>query len=45
MQHDMYQPTDHEEYMNPRQVEYFRNRLLDWQCELMSATHSVKNEF
>ncbi len=41
---DTYQPTDHEEYMNPRQIEYFRNRLLSWRCELMSAAHSVKSD-
>ena len=41
---DTYQPTDHEEYMNPRQVEYFRNRLLNWRYELMSSSHSVKSD-
>lgn len=41
---ETYQPTDQEEYMNPRQVEYFRNRLLNWRYELMSSSHSVKSD-
>ena len=41
---ETYQPTDQEEYMNPRQVEYFRSRLLAWRCELMNSAHSVKSD-
>jgi DnaK suppressor protein len=29
-----YVPTDKEEYMNPQQLEYFRQKLLKWKEEL-----------
>ena len=29
-----YRPTDKEEYMNPNQLEYFRQKLLAWKLEL-----------
>ena len=32
--HD-YRPADDEEFMNPRQVEYFRQKLLRWRGELL----------
>jgi len=32
----MYRPSDDEEFMNPLQVEYFRQRLLDWRAELLA---------
>jgi len=31
---ELYHPTPDEPYMNPRQTEYFRRRLLAWQAEL-----------
>ncbi len=30
-----YRPTDDEEFMNPIQVEYFRQKLLRWRGELL----------
>lgn len=30
-----YQPTEKEEYMNPKQLEYFRQKLLAWKSELL----------
>ena len=30
-----YRPSDHEEFMNPAQVEYFRQKLLRWRAELL----------
>ena len=30
-----YRPADDEEFMNPRQVEYFRLKLLRWRMELL----------
>ncbi|MBE7211238.1 MAG: RNA polymerase-binding protein DksA [Gluconacetobacter diazotrophicus] len=30
-----YRPADDEEFMNPRQVEYFRLKLLRWRTELL----------
>lgn len=32
---EKYKPTDKEEYMNEKQVEYFRRRLVQWQEELI----------
>ncbi|PIB24284.1 RNA polymerase-binding protein DksA [Amylibacter kogurei] len=31
-----YQPTDDEEFMNDRQVEYFREKLIQWKASLLS---------
>jgi DnaK suppressor protein len=33
-----YQPSDDEEFMNPLQVEYFRQKLLHWRAELLAET-------
>ena len=33
-----YLPTDDEEFMNPLQVEYFRQKLLRWRTELLAET-------
>jgi RNA polymerase-binding transcription factor len=30
-----YRPSEDEEFMNPRQVEYFRLKLLRWRAELL----------
>ncbi|GAC1483432.1 MAG: hypothetical protein NVS2B11_08930 [Acetobacteraceae bacterium] len=30
-----YRPADHEEFMNPVQAEYFRQKLLRWRAELL----------
>lgn len=42
--HDTYRPTEKEEYMNPRQLLYFRENLLSWRKELLSTTESSRNE-
>jgi DnaK suppressor protein len=31
-----YRPSDDEEFMNPLQVEYFRQKLLNWRAELLA---------
>ena len=31
-----YRPSEHEEFMNPRQLEYFRQKLLQWRAELLA---------
>jgi DnaK suppressor protein len=31
-----YRPTDNEAFMNPLQVEYFRQKLLRWRAELLA---------
>jgi DnaK suppressor protein len=33
-----YRPTDHEEFMNPLQLEYFRQKLLRWRAELLAES-------
>jgi DnaK suppressor protein len=30
-----YRPSDDEEFMNPRQVEFFRQKLLRWRADLL----------
>jgi len=31
-----YRPSEHEEFMNPLQIEYFRQKLLRWRAELLA---------
>src|SRR6202011_297542 len=31
-----YRPSDEEEFMNPLQIEYFRQKLLRWRAELVA---------
>src|ERR1041385_965160 len=31
-----YRPSEAEEFMNPRQLEYFRQKLLSWRAELLA---------
>jgi DnaK suppressor protein len=38
-----YRPSDNEEFMNPIQVEYFRQKLLDWKNELLSEASETLN--
>ena len=33
-----YRPTEDEEFMNPIQVEYFRQKLLRWRAELLQES-------
>jgi DnaK suppressor protein len=43
-----YQPSDDEEFMNPRQIEYFRRKLLRWRADLVADStgtlRSLKEE-
>ena len=36
-----YEPSPKEEYMNPRQLEYFRRQLLRWRDELMTEAQET----
>ncbi len=38
-----YKPSEDEEYMNPMQLEYFRQKLLTWRDQLMSESDSTIN--
>ena len=33
-----YRPSDDEEFMNPLQLEYFRQKLLRWRAELLAES-------
>jgi DnaK suppressor protein len=33
-----YHPSEDEEFMNPRQLEYFRQKLLRWRAELLAES-------
>jgi DnaK suppressor protein len=43
-----YKPSDGEEFMNPMQLEYFRQKLLRWRAELLDEStetlSSLQNE-
>jgi len=36
-----YKPTDKEEYMNPNQLEYFREKLLEWKGDLARESQNT----
>ena len=36
-----YKPTEKEEYMNPLQLEFFRQKLLDWRRELIAESRDT----
>lgn len=38
---DDYRPAEDEPFMNDRQVEYFRRKLLDWKSELMEGSRDT----
>ena len=38
-----YVPSDKEEFMNPMQIEYFRQKLLTWRQELLSDATDTLN--
>jgi len=39
-----YRPSEAEPYMNPRQLEYFRGKLLQWRNELLDESEeTIKN--
>jgi DnaK suppressor protein len=39
-----YRPSEDEEYMNPRQLAYFRNLLLSWRKDLMEEAQKTLDE-
>jgi len=41
---DDYRPTEDEEFMNERQLEYFRQKLLDWKADLLDDSKSTIEE-
>ena len=36
-----YKPSKKEEYMNEKQLEYFKRKLLDWRAELMKGSETT----
>ena len=36
-----YKPSDGEEFMNPMQLEYFRQKLLNWRAELLDDSNGT----
>lgn len=41
---DGYVPSDKEEFMNPRQRAYFRQKLIDWKDDILSgAKETIQN--
>ncbi|MEK9640790.1 MAG: hypothetical protein VW299_08605, partial [Alphaproteobacteria bacterium] len=39
-----YKPSENEDFMNPNQVEYFRQKLLRWRSELLDeANQTIAN--
>lgn len=36
-----YSPTEKEEYMNPKQLAYFRQKLTDWKAELLAESRET----
>jgi DnaK suppressor protein len=36
-----YKPSDDEEYMNPQQLEYFRQKLLEWKSSLLEESRET----
>lgn len=36
-----YRPSEDEEYMNPQQLEYFRQKLLEWKQELLAESRET----
>lgn len=36
-----YKPNDKEEFMNPLQLEYFRQRLFDWRDQLLKESNGT----
>lgn len=36
-----YSPSENEEYMNPMQLEYFKQKLQDWRTELLNKSYET----
>ena len=39
-----YKPTEKEKYMNPKMLEYFRQKLLAWRAELLAGSSETIRE-
>jgi DnaK suppressor protein len=39
-----YKPSDDEPFMNPRQLEYFRRKLLDWKASILAESRMTIEE-
>lgn len=43
-----YKPSENEDFMNPKQQEYFRRKLLEWRAQLLSDSlgtiHSLQED-
>jgi len=37
----IYEPKDNEDFMNPRQVDYFKNLLLEWKKEILRESSNT----
>ena len=40
---NIYEPTDKEEFMNPKQIKYFKNLLVNWKNELLRESSQTLN--
>ena len=38
-----YKPSEDEEYMNPMQLEYFKQKLLEWRNSLLAESRETLN--
>ena len=38
-----YKPSENEEYMNPMQLEYFKQKLLEWRNSLLAESRETLN--
>ena len=38
-----YKPSENEEYMNPTHLQYFKNKLLKWKRDLLTASQNTVN--
>ena len=38
-----YRPSENEEFMNPMQLEYFRQKLLNWRAQLIEESEGTLN--
>ena len=39
-----YHPTENEPYMNPRQLAFFRSKLLEWRAELIAESAKTREQ-
>ena len=41
VQKEAYRPSEDEEFMNERQLEYFKQKLLDWKEEILRESRET----